>query len=120
MISFNDYQKKILTFVNPETMETKEGQLLNGVLGLVGEAGEVADLIKKWCYHKHDLDKEKISKELGDIQFYIALAANAFDIKLEDIAVQNIDKLNARYPTGVFTVEDSKEKKDELLSTRKS
>lgn len=98
--------------MNPETLETKEGMLLNATLGLVGEAGEVADLIKKWCYHGHDLDLVKLKKELGDIQFYIALATSAVDEQLETIAQMNVDKLTARYPNG-FSVEDSKLKKDE-------
>ncbi len=109
----NQYQKKILEFMNPKTLGSRESVLMNGVLGLVGEAGEVADLIKKWCYHDHELDQQKVIKEIGDILFYVALTAVAMQIDLADVAQQNIDKLTLRYPNG-FNVEDSKAKKDEV------
>lgn len=112
MSDLNQYQEKILTFMNPKTMETKSDVLLNGVFGLGGESGETLDLIKKWMYHGHELDKDKLRKELGDILFYVALTAYALDTPLQEIAVGNVNKLTARYPHG-FTVEDSKAKRDE-------
>lgn len=111
-MTFNEFQTKMLSFMNPETLETKEGMLLNSTLGLSGESGEVADKIKKWCYHGHDLDITSIKKELGDCLFYVALGASAVDATLEEIAELNVTKLSARYPNG-FCVEDSKLKKDE-------
>lgn len=73
------------------------GQLINGGLGIAGEAGEVADEIKKYAYQGHDLDKEKLKKELGDVLWYVALTASALSIPLSEIATGNIDKLRARY-----------------------
>lgn len=73
------------------------GQLINGGLGIAGEAGEVADEIKKYAYQGHDLDKEKLKKELGDVLWYVALTASALSIPLSEIASGNIDKLRARY-----------------------
>ena len=98
--------------MNPETMESNEAILLNSVLGITGEAGEVSDLIKKWCYHGHDLDVEKVRKEIGDILFYVSLMAVGVGSTLDEIAQMNIDKLSKRYPNG-FSVEDSKLKRDE-------
>jgi len=69
-------------------------------LGLTGESGEVADLIKKWIGHDHPLDLEKLRKELGDVLWYIAAIADNFHIDLSDIAVTNILKLRSRYPDG--------------------
>lgn len=80
--------------------------LLNGVLGLVGESGEVADIVKKVAFQGHELDREHIAKELGDICWYIAEAATALGYDLETIMQMNIDKLKKRYPDG-FSAERS-------------
>ena len=48
------------------------GGLLNGCLGLSGEAGELNDLVKKWIFHKKPLDREHMKKEIGDVCWYIA------------------------------------------------
>jgi NTP pyrophosphatase (non-canonical NTP hydrolase) len=69
-------------------------------LGLTGESGEVADMIKKTLYHGHLIDIEKLIKELGDVLWYISVMAETLDIPLEKIAEQNIAKLAARYPEG--------------------
>jgi NTP pyrophosphatase (non-canonical NTP hydrolase) len=84
-------------------------------LGLCGEAGEVAELIKKNRGHGHDLDKAKITKELGDVLWYVATLADALGISLDVIAQTNVNKLRARYPNG-FSVEASKTKADEAQS----
>ena len=74
--------------------------LLNGVLGLVGESGELADLVKKNWMQGHDLDVEHVAKELGDICWYIAETASAIGYDLETIMKMNIEKLRKRYPEG--------------------
>ena len=69
-------------------------------LGLAGEAGEVADEIKKIVGHGHALDKDKLAKEIGDVCWYIAALCNDLGINLSDVAQANIDKLWKRYPGG--------------------
>lgn len=69
-------------------------------LGLTGEAGEVADYVKKVVAHGHALDSDKLAKELGDVLWYTAVMADAIGLTLEAIAAQNIVKLKARYPEG--------------------
>ncbi len=69
-------------------------------LGLTGEAGEFADMVKKHVYHAHELDKDKLVKELGDVLWYVALSAKNLGIPLEDVARRNIVKLQERYPDG--------------------
>jgi NTP pyrophosphatase (non-canonical NTP hydrolase) len=82
-------------------------QLAVLALGLTGEAGEVADLLKKELGHGHDADDVKLSKELGDVLWYIAALASKRGLSLSCIAQGNIDKLKARYPDG-FSHEASK------------
>jgi NTP pyrophosphatase (non-canonical NTP hydrolase) len=69
-------------------------------LGLTGEAGEVADLIKKHIGHGHPLDSVKLVKELGDVLWYLAAICDALNTSLDHVAVTNIEKLKARYPDG--------------------
>jgi len=69
-------------------------------LGLAGEVGEVVELIKKHIGHGHELDKEKVEKELGDVLWYVATLAEALDIDLNTVGEKNIAKLKARYPEG--------------------
>ena len=75
-------------------------------LGIAGESGEVADLVKKVIGHKHPLDRHKLAMELGDVLWYVATIAKEFDLTLSEIADMNIKKLMKRYPEG-FSVEKS-------------
>lgn len=69
-------------------------------LGIAGEAGEVADLIKKIIGHNHPVDKDRMIKELGDVMWYIAVLAEQLETDLGEIMDRNIDKLSKRYPEG--------------------
>ena len=100
MMTANKYQK--LAF----RTATNKCDLTNVALGLTGEAGEVADLVKKTIYQGHCFDIIKMKEELGDICWYIALACSLCDTDFEDILRGNIEKLKIRYPNG-FSVEDS-------------
>lgn len=79
---------------------TTDDALKCWALGIAGEAGEVADLVKKALYHGHGVDRVKIAKELGDELWYLAAAAHALGFTLSEIAGMNIEKLRARYPEG--------------------
>ena len=103
-MTINEYQKLAMTTLNPDL--DKKDVLINGVMGLCGESGEVIDIVKKHLAQGHELDKEKIVKELGDVAWYMAEIATVLDVQLEDVFVQNIEKLKKRYPEG-FSVEKS-------------
>lgn len=97
-MQINEYQKLAMRTANTDL--GKDSQLTNAALGLCGEAGEFADLIKKMNYQGHDKDQMHLVKELGDICWYIALAATALEVDLELVMSTNIEKLKARYPKG--------------------
>lgn len=86
----------------------------NAALGLSGESGEFADHVKKFLYHGHELDNDYMTKELGDILWYIALAASTIGVPLEGIMQQNIDKLLKRYPGKGFDPEKSINREQEV------
>ena len=94
----NEYQKLAMTTLNPKL--TKKDVLINSVMGLCGESGEAIDIVKKWMAQGHELNKEHLAKELGDIAWYLAEAATALDMSLEEVFQANIDKLKKRYPEG--------------------
>ena len=79
---------------------------LNFTIGAFGELSEVSEHIKKWAFHGHELDVEKISNELGDVAWYLVNLASTFNIDMDKVLEGNINKLLKRYPTG-FSVEDS-------------
>lgn len=108
-MTINEYQKLAMTTLNPALSE--KDVLINGVMGLCGESGEAIDIVKKWLAQGHELDKEKLAKELGDICWYLAETATALDLSLEDIMAANIEKLRKRYPEG-FDTERSVNRKD--------
>ena len=100
----NEYQKSAMRTLNPKL--TKNEVLVNGVMGLGGESGEVIDIVKKHLFQGHPLDKEKIIKELGDVMWYVAEVCEALDISLDEVMEGNIEKLQKRFKNG-FSVEES-------------
>lgn len=87
------------------------GGIINASFGLSGETGELNDILKKWMFHGHELEEEKVKKELGDIMWYVAMMCESFGFKMEEIMQLNIDKLKARYPEG-FSEYDSQHRKE--------
>lgn len=111
-ITANEYQKAALRTAG----EDMDKYLLNAILGLCGETGEVVDIVKKHMFQGHDLDREKIAEEAGDCAWYLALLASAIGMNLGDILTGNLEKLKKRYPDG-FDSERSINRNDELPQT---
>ena len=97
-MEINEYQRLALTTLNPAL--TEKDVLINGVMGLCGEAGEAIDLVKKHLFHGHELKRDELIKELGDVAWYLAETAHAIGYSLEDVLRMNVEKLKARYPEG--------------------
>lgn len=108
----NEYQELAMKTLNPEL--DKKDVLINSVMGLCGESGEAIDIVKKWLAQGHELDRERLAKELGDIAWYLAEAATALDMPLEDILTANIEKLKKRYPEGFETKRSVERSRDDV------
>ncbi|WP_125980322.1 nucleoside triphosphate pyrophosphohydrolase family protein [Loigolactobacillus iwatensis] len=91
-MEFNEYQK-----LANRTLLGNEQVLTNCALGLASESGEVIDLIKQYTFHGEELNQEELVKEMGDVLWYLSQIAQWADIPFEDIAKDNITKLNDRY-----------------------
>lgn len=103
-MTFEEYQKQALTTVISRGDDFKD--LLHWVLGINGEAGEVAEKVKKIIRDKDgkvsDTDKQELAKEIGDVLWYLAVFAAHLDVPFEDVAQQNLDKLKSRKDRGVL------------------
>jgi NTP pyrophosphatase (non-canonical NTP hydrolase) len=97
-MTVHEYQHAAARTCNPALSTT--ARVTNGALGLCGEAGEVADIVKKHMMQGHPLDTEHIAKELGDILWYVVETCTAIGYDLETIMEMNIEKLKKRYPYG--------------------
>jgi len=96
-LTANEYQKAALRTAHKLS---SNDLILNGALGLCGESGEVADMVKKHLFQGHELNHDKIIKELGDVCWYIAIASKGLGVDLETVMIKNIKKLEDRYPNG--------------------
>lgn len=89
---------------------TRDGELMPpgssdgynlGVLGLAGESGEVADLVKKWLFHgsySEEPPRERLTEELGDVLWYLQWLCCCLGITLDTLMAANMKKLRERYP----------------------
>ena len=99
-MDFIEYQKK----TDKTAIYPREYGLMYTLLGLTNEAGEVAGKAKKWL--RGDISFEKLREilrgEIGDVQWYIAQLCTELNFSLEDIAKENIEKLEDRQMRNVL------------------
>ena len=97
-MDFNTYQN--LAGRTSNKYLRQDWRLACAALGITGEAGEVADNVKKHLGHGHDLNREELIKELGDVLWYVAELSTLLGEPMSEIAERNIRKLKKRYPEG--------------------
>lgn len=93
-MEFNDYQQAA-----NRTLMGSEQVLTNCALGLSSETGQVVDLIKQFTFQNHDLDQERLTKEMGDVLWYLSQVAQWANISFDEVATENIRRLSKRYPS---------------------
>lgn len=96
----NDYQKAALRTAFSGLDSLPYNLLINGVMGLCGESGECVDMVKKYLFQGHELNREELAKELGDVAWYLAVTAHAIGYPLDTVLEMNVKKLMDRYPDG--------------------
>ena len=103
-MTIDDYQEETLRTAYGmkygKFRDKMDGVLANGLIGLNGEAGECIEIFKKYCFQGHELNKEHLAEELGDVLWYAAVSAHAIGYTLSDIVKMNVKKLILRYPDG--------------------
>ena len=97
-MDIREYQFKAERTINTN-LNSRE-HISNLVIGANGEIGEVTDIIKKVLYHGHKMDTEELSKEIGDVMWYLTNIATFYGLSMNKILDENIKKLEERYPDG--------------------
>lgn len=102
-MNLDEYQRGAL---RTAAARDKQNELFHLVLGLVGESGEIAEKFKKWVRDldsdESQIDRAAVTKELGDVLWYVAVLADYLDLSLDDIATANLAKLASRQGRGVL------------------
>lgn len=106
---------KILGDITPAQLD-----LWHMATGVSGEAGELLDAVKKHVVYQKEIDRENVTEELGDLEFYMEGVRRNLGITREETLVANIEKLSVRYAAGKFTKEAAIERADKLPLTSSS
>jgi NTP pyrophosphatase (non-canonical NTP hydrolase) len=96
--ALDEYQDAAARTINPAL--TGEQRLLDAAAGLAEEAGEVLAHIRKHVMQGRELDREAVTRELGDALWCLAIVARSLDVPLSAVAASNVAKLRARHPHG--------------------
>lgn len=104
------YQQGAVQYANPDIWKIPD-RLVDGAMGMCGEAGEASEIVKKYTFQNHTLDTEHLASELGDVLWYVAYTADTIGYSLSRIMEINQKKLQARYSDGKFDAERSKNRK---------
>jgi NTP pyrophosphatase (non-canonical NTP hydrolase) len=103
-MTFDEYQTKALTTAEFTNDELKD--IMHWVLGISGESGEIAEKVKKIIRDKKGVfsaqDKTELSKEIGDVLWYLATLAHQLGVSFDSVATTNLIKLRSRKERGVI------------------
>ena len=97
-MNLNEYQRAAGRTLNG-SLDSRE-RLADAAAGLAEEAGEVLGLVRKHLYMRHELDRDRLTRELGDVLWCLSAVAGAVGVTLDEVAESNLAKLRARYPEG--------------------
>lgn len=98
-MEFKQYQQLAkTTAIYPEN-----AKIFYPTLGLAGEVGEICEKIKKYVRDGRELDKDDLTKELGDVLWYLSALSGDLGINLEDVAIKNYEKLKSRMERNVIS-----------------
>lgn len=109
-MKFSDYQKRSYTALQEH--ESEKDRILNWTVGLAEEVGEILNLVKHQCWGGEDINKGELIKEIGDVLWYLSALASVFNIDLGEAALLNVKKLEKRFKTGNFSLEESKKRRE--------
>lgn len=98
----NDFQLEAMkTASGMEGGDDMDLLLLMGLMGMNGESGEAIDLLKKSMFQGHEMDKRHLALELGDVAYYVAVAAFGLGYTFDDILLMSVEKVRAGTRTGL-------------------
>jgi NTP pyrophosphatase (non-canonical NTP hydrolase) len=104
--ALDEYQDAAARTINPAL--TGQQRLMDAAAGLAEESGEVLAHVRKHVMQGRELDREAVTRELGDALWCLAIVARSLDVPLSTVAASNVAKLKARHPHG-FAAPDRRE-----------
>lgn len=107
-MEIREYQEKSYVAIQPHTDEKDE--VMNWLIGLTEEVGELASLFKHQYYGGEQLSKDEVAKEAGDVLWYLSALCTALDLNLDAVADLNMSKLHHRFALGKFDNSASSER----------
>jgi NTP pyrophosphatase (non-canonical NTP hydrolase) len=93
--------QEYVDFVKSMKVYPEKYAVIYPTLGMMGEAGEASEKVKKWLRGDRELDKLDLIKELGDVLWYITSLADDLGYSLQDVLDTNVEKLSCRKERGV-------------------
>jgi NTP pyrophosphatase (non-canonical NTP hydrolase) len=96
-MTINTYQQLAARTINHAL--DRDEMINHAVFGLSGEVGEISSLFQK-VYQGHELNESDLRKEIGDTAWMLAELCTAYGWDMEQVYIENIEKLRARYPKG--------------------
>ena len=115
-MDWREYQREAMRTRGDVTASERERLALAG-LGLAGETGEVVDHLKKIVFHGHTVDGVALTREIGDLMWYVAYLLDVLDVRMDDVLDENIGKLRKRYPDG-FSEQRSRNRAEDDANER--
>ena len=97
-MNLDEYQQAALRTINPSLDD--QDRLIDASVGLVEEAAEVLGLVRKKVFQQRDIDQARLTEELGDVLWCLAITAHTLGVPLSRVAEANQDKLRRRHPDG--------------------
>ena len=97
-MNFDEFQQAALRTINPALDD--QDRLIDAGVGLVEEAAELLGLVRKRVFQHRDIDQARLTEELGDVLWCLAVTAHTLGIPLSRVAQANQDKLRRRHPEG--------------------
>lgn len=97
-MNLSEYQE----FVAQTAVFPEKYKIIYPTLGMMGEAGEASEKVKKWLRGDRELDKQELLKEIGDVVWYVAAIAGDLGSTLQDVINANVEKLSSRRDRGVL------------------
>ncbi len=108
-MTLDEYQRTAARTMNAGLPD--EQRLMDAAAGLSEEAGEVLGLVRKHLYMRQPLDRERVIREMGDTLWCLAAVATCLGLTLDEVAAENVEKLERRYPEG-YSDEASRARRD--------
>ena len=112
----SDQSKDVNALIELIIQMEKDGEnmprFLTAGIGLASESGEIAEIVKKVVFQGKPLNddtKFHIKRDLGDDMWYVAQMCLALDMDIDEVILENINKLESRYPGG-FSIERSEKR----------